>query len=127
MKVTVESGTADVRNAFEVFGFAVEQHDKAAARRIEEEFIANLRGEWGRELALSLLIERVGEPLVDPEIAEEIRAQGEKLRPPEYLQLHSPPTEARCRCCNRRLKDVHSIAAGEGPLCREGRCRKKAG
>lgn len=45
----------------------------------------------------------------------------------EDLELHTPPTEARCRCCNRRLTDRQSIGAGEGPLCREGLCRKKAG
>jgi len=47
--------------------------------------------------------------------------------PAEDLELHSPPTEARCRCCNRRLRDTDSIAAGEGPLCREGRCKRKSG
>jgi len=46
--------------------------------------------------------------------------------PSDDLVLQSPPTEAHCRCCNRRLKDLQSIAAGEGPLCREGRCRKKS-
>ena len=47
--------------------------------------------------------------------------------PADNLELHSPPVEARCRCCNRRLTDRASIGAGEGPMCREGRCRKKAG
>jgi len=44
----------------------------------------------------------------------------------DFLSLQSPPTEARCRCCNRRLRDRDSIAAGEGPLCREGLCRRKS-
>jgi hypothetical protein len=41
------------------------------------------------------------------------------------LELRSPPAQVRCRCCNRRLKDGESVAAGEGPLCREGLCKRK--
>lgn len=47
--------------------------------------------------------------------------------PREELVLKTPPESTRCSCCNRTLRDAASIAAGQGKMCREGRCKKKRG